>query len=166
MGIFNSGVRVLGRLSLSIFQSVLLLTLSTEQCEWLMSRDLGLWWKNRNESSTHRTTGFCLLSQSCKTIKGAKAEIKGHRNNGVGMEKKNQRLRVFLYEAEIWVPEVGERHKSFFQNFLMQGPLVLSLYLRLLEGKKLFISKYSPTPSLPLNFQPSSSKPKSSFIWW
>lgn len=63
------------------------------------------------------------------------------------MEKKNQRLRVLLYEAEIWVPDVGERHKSFFQNFLMQGPLVLSLYLRLLEGKKLHLpslSTFSP----------------------
>lgn len=68
-------------------------------------------------------------------MKGTKAEIKGHRNNRVGMEKENQHFKVLLYEAEIWVPEIGERHKSFSQNFLMQGPLVLSLGLRVLEGK-------------------------------
>lgn len=72
--------------------------------------------KNRNKSSTHRTTGFCLLSQSCKTIKGAKAEIKGNRNHGVGREKENQHLRVLLCEMEIWVPAVEGRHESFFQN--------------------------------------------------
>lgn len=166
MGIFNSGVCVSGKLSLSIFQRVLLLTLSTEQCEWPMSRDLGVWWKNRNESSAHRATGFCLLSQSCKTIKEAKAEIKGHRNSGAGMEKENQHMRLLLYEAEIWIPEMGKRRKSFFQKFVMQEPLDLSLDLRLMEGKRLFISKYSPVPSLPLNFQPGLSKPKSVFIWW
>lgn len=73
--------------------------------------------KNRNKSSTHRTTGFCLLSQSCKTIKAAKAEIKGNRNNGVGREKENQHLRVLLYETEIWFLVMGERHESLFQNF-------------------------------------------------
>lgn len=135
LGVFNSGVRVLGRFSLSIFQSILLLTLSPEQCEWLMSRDLGLWWRSRNKSSARRTTGFCLLSQSCKTKKRAKAEIKGHRNNGVGMEKENQHLRVLLYKAEIWVPEMGERHKSSFQNFLMQGSLILSLDWGAWRGK-------------------------------
>jgi len=73
--------------------------------------------KNRNKSSTHRTAGFCLLSQSCKTIKGAKAEIKGNRNTGAGREKENQHLRVLLYETKIWVPAIRERHESFFQNF-------------------------------------------------
>lgn len=43
LGIFNSGVCVLGRLALSIFHGVLLLTLSIRQCEWLISSDLGLW---------------------------------------------------------------------------------------------------------------------------
>lgn len=64
--------------------------------------------KYRNKSSTHRTTDFCLLSQSCKTIKGAKGEIKGKRNNGVGREKENQHLRVLLYETEIWVLAMGK----------------------------------------------------------
>lgn len=73
--------------------------------------------KNRSKSSTRRRTGFCLLSQSCKTIKGAKAESKGNRNNRVGREKENQHLRVILYEREIWVPAMGERHESFFQHF-------------------------------------------------
>lgn len=43
LGIFNSGVSVLERLLLSVFQSVLLLTLGIRQCEWLISSDLGLW---------------------------------------------------------------------------------------------------------------------------
>lgn len=73
--------------------------------------------ENRNKSSTHRTTGFCLLSQSCKTIEGAKAEIKGNKNNGVGREKENQHLRVLLCETEIWVQAMGERHDSFLHGF-------------------------------------------------
>lgn len=43
LGIFNSGVFVLERLTLSIFQSVLLLTVSIRQHEWFISSDLGLW---------------------------------------------------------------------------------------------------------------------------
>lgn len=54
--------------------------------------------KNRNKSSTQRTAGFRLLSQSCKTIKEAKAEIKGNRNNRVGKEMEDQCLRILMYE--------------------------------------------------------------------
>lgn len=138
LSMFNSGVPLLGRLALTIFRSVLLLTVSIRQCEWLISSDLGLWWKERNKSSTHITTGLCLPSQSCKTIKGAKAEIKGNRNNGVGSEKENQHLRVLLYETEIWVPAVGERHESFFQNFAWpRNPFLFKFGFEVLGGEQI-----------------------------
>lgn len=66
LGVFISAVGVPGRLSLSMFQRALLLTLSSEQWEWLMAGDLGLWCRSRNKASAHRTTACCLLSQSSK----------------------------------------------------------------------------------------------------